>query len=478
MGRISRPIRRITMDLHPNTSQAYQLLHDGTLALARAEQQGIRVDMEYSEKKKEDLTNKIDELEHKFRQTNFYRHWCHSIGNKEPNIHSNAQLSRYLYQVKKLQTSSTTEKNEQGSTNEETLLQFNIPELNDLLQIRKLKKIRDTYLDAFVREQVNGYLHPSFNLHLVKTFRSSSDKPNFQNIPKRDKEAMLICRKALFPRPGHQLLEMDFGSLEVRIAACYHKDPMMMKYIKDPTTDMHKDMAQQIFFIDYLDRKLPEHKTLRDATKNGFVFPQFYGDYYKNCAQNMAIRWGKLSEGKWRPGQGIKMPQGHLSDHLIKNGIKSYADFTEHIKAIESDFWGNRFKVYSQWKEKHWKTYQRTGYVDLFTGFRCIGLMGHNDSINYPVQGAAFHCLLWSFIQTDKTMMNEKWDTKIVGQVHDSLILDVHPDEVDHVTKTIKKITCVDLPKAWPWIIVPLEIEADLGDIDASWADLKNYPLS
>jgi DNA polymerase I-like protein with 3'-5' exonuclease and polymerase domains len=421
------------------------------------------------------LTRRIDVLETKFKKTNFYKHWLHSFG-KEPNIHSNAQLSSFLYKIKKL-TPATNTVSGQGSTDEEALTMLNIPELNDLLQIRKLKKIRDTYLEAFVREQVDGWIHPSFNLHLVQTYRSSSDSPNFQNIPKRDKEAMLICRKALLPRPDHQLLEMDFGSLEVRIAAAYHKDPMMLKYITDPTTDMHKDMAQQIFCIDRLDRSLPEHKMLRDATKNGFVFPQFYGDYYKNCAHNLAIGWGKLTNSKWKPGTGIKMPEGTLADHLISQGIKSYSQFEEHIRVIEKDFWENRFRIYNRWKEKWWKMYQKNGYVDLLTGFRCSGLMRKNEVINYPVQGSAFHCLLWSFIQTDKIMLKEKWDTKIIGQVHDSLILDVAPDELSHVVNTIKNVTCVDLPKAYSWINTPLDIEADVSGVNQSWAFVNSYDI-
>ena len=129
-----------------------------------------------------------------------------------------------------------------------------IPELDNLLRIRKLKKVRDTYLEGFLREQVNGYIHPFFNLHLVRTYRSSSDHPNFQNIPKRDKEAMNIVRRAIFPRPGHQLLELDYSGLEVRIAACYHKDKTMLRYIGDPHSDMHGDMAKQIFIIDDLIR--------------------------------------------------------------------------------------------------------------------------------------------------------------------------------------------------------------------------------
>jgi DNA polymerase-1 len=460
------------MNIHPKTKYAYDLFHAGTLALSRAEQQGIRIDTEYCEKKKAHLTRKINRMEGIFKNTNFYRHWEHSMG--KVNINSNSQLSVYLYKIKKLKPAYTTTSG-QGSTDEEALLQLNIPELNDLLQIRKLKKVRDTYLDAFVREQVNGYIHPSFNLHLVKTFRSSSDRPNFQNIPKRDKEAMQITRKALFPRPGHQLMEVDFSGIEVRIAVSYHKDPQMIKYITDPTTDMHGDMAKEIFIIDNFDKSIPEYKVLRQAAKNGFVFPQFYGDYYKNCARNMACNWGKLPEGKWKSGQGIDLPDGKLSDHFISKKIKSFDDFSEHVKEIEKHFWNVRFNVYRKWKEQWWRDYQKTGYIDMHTGFRCYGIMSRNDVTNYPVQGAAFHCLLWSLVTLDKRIRENNWDTRIIGQIHDSIVLDVNPNELEDIAKMVKKVTCTDLPIHWNWINVPLEIEADICEVDASWAELKPF---
>ena len=89
--------------------------------------------------------------------------------------------------------------------------------IRDSLQIRKLEKIKGTYLEAFVREQTDGFIHPFYNLHNVRTYRSSSADPNFQNIPKRDKESMKICRRAILPRPGHMLVEADFSALEVNI---------------------------------------------------------------------------------------------------------------------------------------------------------------------------------------------------------------------------------------------------------------------
>ena len=461
------------MKINPRTGDAYQLLHNGVLALARAEQQGIRVDMEYVETKKAHLTRRIDRLEEQFKQTNFYKHWQHTVKGTI-NIHSNLQLAHFLYNVKKLKVEKETASG-QGSTDEETLKQLGIPDLDMLLEARKLKKVRDTYLDAFAREQVNGYIHPFFNLHLVRTFRSSSDSPNFQNIPKRDEESMKIVRKALFPRPGHQLLEADYSGLEVRIAACYHKDETMLKYLRD-NYDMHSDMTKQIFVLDAYDKSA--HNTLRQAVKNGFVFPEFYGDYYGNCAVSMACGWGKLPPGKWGPEEGIEIGTFlpiFLSDHLISKGLTSLEKFTEHIKKIESHFWGVRFRDYASWKDKWYTLYKKYGYIDLLTGFRCSGVMGRNDSINYPVQGAAFHCLLWSFIEVDRVLRERGMDSKLIGQIHDSMILDVLPSEREEVIEIIRHVTCVALPKAWPWIIVPLDVDIELCPVDDSWASKGKF---
>ena len=462
------------MKINPKTLEAYKLLHDGTLAFARSERQGIRVDEEYLETKIQHLTRRIDHMEKKFFNTKFYRHWEHTVKNR-PNIYSNAQLGAFLYKVKKLSPVklSTTG---QGSTDEEALLSLKIPELEKLIEIRRLKKNRDTYLKGFKRETVKGYLHPSFNLHLVRTFRSSSDRPNFQNIPKRDKEAMEITRRALYPRPGHQLMEVDYSGLEVAIAATYHKDPNMIKYIKDPASDMHADMAAQIFMIEGFDRSIPEHNRLRQAAKNGFVFPQFYGDYYGNCAEGLACKWGELPAGTWKDTDGIKLPgEETLGAHLRKKGIKSLTKFTDHIKKIEEHFWETRFPDYAKWKERWWKLYQKYGYIDMHTGFRCSGIMGKNDAINYPVQGAAFHCLVWSYIQMDKIMQERSWQTRLIGQIHDAIILDVHPEELDEVCRTIVQVTTKDLPAAWKWINVPLHVDFELCGVDESWAEKKDF---
>lgn len=459
-----------------NLTDASNLFLKGIQAFARAERAGIRVDMAVASENHAILTESIDELTTKFKASKFYKHWNHTAGGKV-NIDSNEQLGHYLYKTRKLTPSKSTAKGK-GSVDEEALRALNIPELLDLLQIRKLLKLRDTYLHNFISESVNGFIHPVFNLHTVSTYRSSSDSPNFQNIPVRDEEAKKIVRSCLFPRIGCQLLEVDFSGIEVCIAACYHKDPTMMEYIQTDPGRMHTDMAQQIFLLDEIDKKKPAHKHLRSAAKNGFVFPQFYGDYYKGNLVSLSD-WGQLPlAGKYKDTHGIEMPEGHkLGAHLIDCGIASVNDFEEHLRKIEEHFWNERFPVYNAWKKKWFKKYQGRGYFNSLTGFRCYGIMNRKEVINWPVQGSAFHCLLWCFIRIDEIMREENWQSRLVGQVHDSMVFDIHPPELEHVVQTVKRVTEVELREAWSWINVPMTIEAEVCQVDESWYHKKELKL-
>ena len=454
------------------------LMHKGVSALARAERQGIRIDVKQAQKNKEDLTDLIDNLCIEFSNTKFFRQWEKSRGRSSLNINSNPQLGHFLYEVKKITPIKLTKKSKKGSTDEETLKALQIPELDILLRMRKLKKLRDTYLNAFLTESVDGYIHPVFNLHFATTYRGSCDSPNIQNIPERDEESKKIIRTCIFPRPEHQLLELDYKGIEVNTATCYHKDPTMIEYIKDPTSDMHGDMAIQIFLLDEFDKSEKSYKKLRYAAKNGFVFPQFYGDYYGNNVRGLS-REAKLPiKGSYKEEDGLELSSGvFLGEHLKRKGIKSSSEFTNHLKEIEDHFWNERFPVYADWKKKWWRAYQKKGYFDTLTGFRCSGVMGRNDAINYPVQGSAFHCLLWSFIKLDHLLRMERMDTRLIGQIHDSILFDVYPLELEYVLEIAQRVTCVDLLKAWDWIIVPLSIEAELCEVDQSWYYKKEIEL-
>ena len=109
----------------------------------------------------------------------------------------------------------------------------------------------------------------------------------------------------------------------------------------------------------------------------------------------------------------------------------------------------------------------------MLTGFTCVGEMGKNNAINYPVQGAAFHCLLWSLITLDKFIIDNELRTRIIGQIHDSIVLDIYPPERQIIIDAITDITTRQLLNEFKWIIVPLKIDFEIGEIDGSWADMK-----
>ena len=130
------------MQPQTNLIEAYHLLHNGILALSRAEQQGIRVDVEYLDRKNAFLNKKILRLERKFEESKFYKDWEKSIG-KPPNPNSGVQLGKFLYEVKGLKPPKLTDSGK-GSTDKEAITTLNIKELNGVLEARKLRKIRDT----------------------------------------------------------------------------------------------------------------------------------------------------------------------------------------------------------------------------------------------------------------------------------------------------------------------------------------------
>lgn len=480
-NKVKAKLKTIKMNISPRTKEAYELMHQGILALARAEQQGIRVDVPYVQKKMEFLTRRINRLEADFKDTQFYKDWEKATPPGKLNINSPTQLSNFLYKVKGITppkfTKSSTEENPKGSSDKETLKQLGIPDLDILFKKNKLTRLRDTNLDGYLREQVNGYIHPFFNLHIPRSFRSSSSAINFQNQPIHDEESMKICRGALYPRPGHQLLELDYSGIEFRTMACYNKDQVMLDYINDPKSDVHGDMAKIIFDIENFDKKIPSHATLRQAAKNGFIFPQLYGDFYKNCAGIIAINWVELPKSKWRRNQGLKLDENIcLSDHFISNGIRSFDSFINHLERVEKDF-RSRFSGHWEWKERWNEAYQKCGYIDSLTGFRYNGVMNQKEIVSYPNQGSAFHCLLWALIQIDKMIIKQGLDSKIIGQIHDSIVFDINPSELQHVAKVAKSITCELLPKMWDWIITPLDVDMAVSPVDKSWAEKEKFKI-
>src|SRR6185369_7191358 len=206
------------MIISADTYSPSALMHEGILALSRAEQYGIHIDVDYCKKVDVHLEKQIKFYKNEFETSTLAKRWKHIYKNGT-NFNSDHQLSHILFKNMGIEPKKHTA-NGNPSTDEEALSALCIDEIDYILKLRHLDKVKTTYIGAFLREQVDGILHPVFNLHIPLTFRSSSDSPNFQNIPNRDPKLKKLCRKAIKARKGRKLLCVDYGGIEVKIAAC------------------------------------------------------------------------------------------------------------------------------------------------------------------------------------------------------------------------------------------------------------------
>lgn len=462
--------------MKPSTPAAYQLFHEGQIALANVEANGMRIDLEYLDNASRRAHKKIKRIEEGLKADPIYKTWRKVYGVKT-NLYSGEQLAHILFTVlgypcREWTKATKTHPKGRPSTAETNLVDIDIPFVTDYRRVAKYKKADSTFLSgirAFVEE--DGFLHGSWHLNIPASFRSSSSDPNFQNFPIRNEETAKLVRSAFIARDGHRLVESDFKGVEVGTACCYNKDP---KLIHDYTMgDMHRDMAMECY-------KLPLEEVtskIRYCGKNMYVFPEFYGSYWMDCSRNL---WEACGRMKLETTSGVT-----LLDHLRSVGIKKLGDagkneeprkgtFQHHIKAVENRFWNERYHVYNEWKKQTWTAYQHRGYCELYTGFVCTkdsdGLpMNRKQVINYQIQGAAFHCLLWVLIQMEKWLRKKKMRSVIVSQIHDSIIADVHDDELDEYLAKINEVMTVDLPRYWSWIIVPFSAEMEVCPLGGNW---------
>jgi DNA polymerase-1 len=434
----------------PFSLNAYQLFHDGTLAFADIEATGIKADVPYLKKQYDSLTTQITNAEKALWKTTEMKEWKSRFQDKT-NLDSTSQLSAILFKVLNYKPTKATARGN-AAVDDEVLRRIGTPFTKTILAKRKLIKVRDTYIVRLLRDQTDGVVHPSFNLHMVQTFRSSSD---YHNLPLRDPEQGVVVRRAIIPHhPTDVVCEIDYSGIEVRVACCYHKDPTMLAYLNDPTKDLHREMACECFLL------APGQvtKEIRNVAKGGFVFAEFYGSYFELVGPSL-----------WAQSTDLPLFGRSLRDWLIGKGLKTRDQFTDHIQEVERHFWEDRFPVYNQWRRDWYQAYLKQGWFDSLSGFRCQGPMRKNEVINYPVQGSAFHVLLWSMTKLHQWLKANEMASAVIGQIHDSVLFNLHPDELDTVLKKARQVMCVDVRKHFPWILCPLTVEIELAPAGGSW---------
>ena len=460
------------------THDAIQLLLEGTLALSEIEAVGVRVDKTYLDWALTDTKRQIDEYRDAVKSDPIYTRWKRRYGDKT-NVFSPEQLAKMVFgelgHTAKIQTSGGGRESASESALESALGGADLPFVRNCIAARHLIKARQTYLCGIQREMVQHddgmwYIHPDYHL-LARTFRSGCKNPNWQNNPRENPTMMEIVRRCFISRPEQQILEIDYAQMEVRISCAYHNDPTLINYVCDSNTDMHRDMAAQILMLD----KSQISKESRSEIKADFVFACFYGSYYVQMAPAI---WEQIDIQNLKLKDGSKTVRQHLTDvGITELGACDHDErpvrgtFEYHLMEIERDFWNNRFPVYRDWKRQWYDDYVRNGGCQFLTGFVMTGPHVKNDITNYPVQGSAWHCLLWSLPRINRILRKYKMRTRIIGQIHDSIQTDGPPSERDDVIDVCEKIMTRDVLVAYPWINTPIATEPEACPIGGSWFD-------
>ena len=397
----------------------FPLIH----VLAAMEHTGIRLDTGVLNEISEGLEERLETIE-----TDIFE-----LAGEEFNINSPQQLGEILFEKLDLPVISKTptgNPSTKESVLQELSTEHDIPGL--VLDWRSTYKLKSTYLDS-LGELVNpdtGRLHTSFNQTRTSTGRLSSSDPNLQNIPIRTEMGRQI-RRAFVPRDGWQLLAADYAQIELRILASMSGDAAMQQTFREGG-DIHTDAAARVYDID------PEAVTPDQRSKAKEV--------------NYGIPYGI---SPWGLAQRMRMPVDEAQG-IIKQYRKSYSGVS---------------RLLTELVEKA----QDHGYAETLLGRRRylpdIDSSNSNRrsaaervAVNMPIQGTQADMIKIAMNRIHERLATEDWKTQMLLQVHDELVFEVPPAELDAVQSLID----TEMREALPLDEVPVVVDMDVG---ANWLE-------
>ena len=391
--------------------------------LAEMEHVGITVDTDVLDEISARLESELSEIESEI----------YDLAGEEFNINSPQQLGVILFEKLDLPVVSKTPTGN-PSTKESVLQELSteheIPGL--VLDWRSTYKIKSTYLDALgeLVHPETGRIHTSFNQTRTSTGRLSSSDPNLQNIPIRTEVGREI-RRAFVPRDGWKLMAADYAQIELRILASMSGDEAMIETFREDG-DIHTDAAARVYDID------PEEVTSDQRRKAKEV--------------NYGIPYGI---SPWGLAQRLRMPFDEAND-LIKQYRKSYSGVSRLLNELVEQA-------------------QENGYAQTMLGRRRylpdIDSSNSNQrsaaervAVNMPIQGTQADMIKIAMNRIHERLADATWDAEMLLQVHDELVFELPPDEVDEVRSMVE----AEMRDALPLDDVPVVIDIGVGD---HWLD-------
>ena len=375
---------------------------------------GIFVDKEYLEERSNEIGKKINELEIEITK----------IAGEKFNLNSSQQLAVILFdklQLPMIKKRSTAEAVLKDLENKHPL-----PML--ILQYRKLYKLKNTYLDPLPLSIISstGRVHSSFNQTMTATGRLSTSSPNFQNIPIRTEDGKEV-RKAIRARSDkYQIFSADYSQVELRVMAHLSGDESLILALNNGE-DIHTFTAKNIFNVDNDEKVLPEMRRIAKIVNFGIM----YGAGPFRLSQELDVPFNEAKQIK----------DAYFNKY---KGIERYIETSKkHIKESKSveTLLGRKRAV---WDSDSQNKIRRDAAERM--------------AINMPIQGTAAEMIKLAMIKIHRIIKKENLKSMLIMQIHDELLLEVHEDELDYITKIV-----VENMKNAMKLDVPIEIDFGSG---------------
>ena len=382
------------------------------------ELEGINLDIDFLNSLSDDLTRDILKLEQKI----------YKEADTDFNLASPKQLGVVLFEHLKLVEKPKKTKTGQYATGEEILSKLAAKHqiVTEILEWRGLVKLKNTYVDALPNlvNDKTGRIHTTYSQAVAATGRLSSNNPNLQNIPIRTERGKQI-RKAFVPRNEHYtLLAADYSQIELRLIAEMSGDEeMKSSFLRGE--DIHRSTAAKVFDV-------PLEEVTREQRSNAKTV-------------NFGIIYGVSAFGL---SQQTDLSRKEAKE-LIDTYYKTYPTLRAYIaKQIE-------------FAREH-------GYVETLLGRRrylkninsrnaIVRAADERNAVNAPIQGSAADIIKIAMININNILKKDNYKSKMLLQVHDELVFDIHKDELNDLKTIIK----AEMENAYK-LSIPLIV--DLGE--------------
>ncbi|MBX2969116.1 MAG: DNA polymerase I [Cyclobacteriaceae bacterium] len=387
--------------------------------LASMEYEGVTLD--------EDVLNKMsDDLK---KDSEVVQKEIFKLAGQEFNINSPKQLGEILFEKMKLGDKPKKTKTGQYATGEDVLLKLaNESEIaRKILDYREYEKLRSTYVDALPRliDKRDGRIHTDYRQAVAATGRLSSNNPNLQNIPIRTEKGRQI-RKAFIPRDKDFLfMSADYSQIELRIAASFAKDEIMIEAFKNKR-DIHTTTAAKVFKVP-IDQVTPDMRRKAKEVNFGIL----YGSTAFGLSQNLNIPRSEAAEIITAYFTEFPAIKRYMDNSILEAREKEY---------VETILGRRRYL-----RDINSRNITTRGFAE-------------RNAINAPIQGSAADIIKIAMVNIHRWMEKENLKSRMIMQVHDELVFDVHKDEVDVLKEQVTR-----LMKSAVRLEVPMEVEVGVG---------------